>query len=70
MVLILACVCRFFCSPSVCVCVCVCVCDLLNVLQTVYTKGTRAHTHRELIREWLWEPKGNSLVYEHTRIGN
>jgi len=25
--------------------------------QTVYnTKGTRAHTHRELIRKWLWEP--------------
>ena len=24
----------------------------------VYTKGTRAHTHREPIREWLWEPKG------------
>jgi len=29
--------------------------------QTVYnTKGTRAHTHRELIRKWLWEPKGSS----------
>jgi len=28
-----------------------------------YTKGTRAHTHRELIREWLWEPKGSSLDY-------
>ena len=29
--------------------------------QTVYnTKGARAHTHRELIREWLWEPKGSS----------
>jgi len=29
--------------------------------RTVYnTKGTRAHTHRELIREWLWEPKGSS----------
>jgi len=27
------------------------------------TKGTRAHTHRELIREWLWEPKGSSLEY-------
>jgi len=26
-----------------------------------YTKGTRAHTHRELIREWIWEPKGSSL---------
>jgi len=32
--------------------------------QTVYnTKGTRAHTHRKLIREWLWEPKGSSLEY-------
>jgi len=32
--------------------------------QTVYnTKGTRAHTHRELIRQWLWEPKGSSLEY-------
>ena len=29
----------------------------------VYTKGTRAHTQRELIREWLWEPKGSSLEY-------
>jgi len=28
-----------------------------------YTKGTRAHTHRELIREWFWEPKGRSLEY-------
>ena len=28
-----------------------------------YTKGTQAHTHRELIRQWLWEPKGNSLEY-------
>ena len=28
-----------------------------------YTKGTRAHTHRELIRKWLWEPKGSSLEY-------
>jgi len=24
------------------------------------TKGTRAHTHRELIREWLWKLKGSS----------
>ena len=32
--------------------------------QAVYnTKGTRAHTHRELIRKWLWEPKGSSLEY-------
>jgi len=31
-------------------------------ITTVYnTKGTRAHTHRELIRKWLWEPKGSSL---------
>jgi len=29
----------------------------------VYTKGTRAHTHRELIREWLWEPKRSSIEY-------
>jgi len=29
----------------------------------VYTKETRAHTHKELIREWLWEPKGSSLEY-------
>ena len=35
-----------------------------NSSQTVYnTKGTRAHTHRELIRTWLWEPKGSSLEY-------
>jgi len=27
------------------------------------TKGTRAHTYRELIREWLGEPKGISLEY-------
>jgi len=26
-----------------------------------YTKGKRAHTHRELIRELLWEPTGSSL---------
>ena len=38
------------------------VCD--TVSQTVYnTKGTRAHTHRELIRKWLWEPKESSLEY-------
>jgi len=30
--------------------------------QLVYIqRGKRAHTHRELIREWLWEPKGSSL---------
>jgi len=28
-----------------------------------YTKRTRAYTHRELIREWLWEPKWSSLEY-------
>jgi len=26
----------------------------------LYTKGTRAHTHRKLIRKWLWEPKGSN----------
>jgi len=32
----------------------------------LYTKGTRAHTHRELIREWLWESKGNpSMAMPH-----
>ena len=32
--------------------------------QTVHnTKGTRAHMHKELIREWFWEPKGSSLEY-------
>jgi len=28
-----------------------------------YTKGTRAEKHRELIREWLWEPKVGSFEY-------
>jgi len=34
------------------------------------TKGTRALTHRELIRDWLWEPKGSSLeyIYIHSYI--
>ena len=28
----------------------------------IQNKGTRAHTHRELIQKWLWEPnKGSSL---------
>jgi len=37
---------------------------IIEYSQTVYnTKGTRAHTHRELIRKWLWEPKGSSLEY-------
>jgi len=29
----------------------------------LYTKGTRAHTHIELIQEWLWDPKEGSLEY-------
>ena len=29
----------------------------------LYTKGTRARTHRELIREWLREPKESSLEH-------
>ena len=29
----------------------------------VYSKGTRAHTHRELSREWLWGAEGRSLEY-------
>ena len=29
----------------------------------LYTKGTRAHAHRELLREWLWESNGSSLEY-------
>jgi len=38
--------------------------SLRTKVQTVYnTKGTRAHTHRELIQKWLWEPKGGSLEY-------
>jgi len=32
-----------------------------SVTQTVHIQ--RAHTHSELIREWLWEPKGSSLVW-------
>jgi len=37
---------------------------LRTKVQTVYnTKGTRAHTNTELIRKWLWEPKGGSLEY-------
>jgi len=36
----------------------------MSTFKDIYiTKGTRAHTHRELIREWLWEPKGSSLEY-------
>jgi len=27
----------------------------------VYTKISRAHTHMELIREWLWESKWSFL---------
>jgi len=31
----------------------------------MFTDGyiLKEHTHRELIREWLWEPKGSSLEY-------
>jgi len=29
----------------------------------IVQRGTRAHTRRELIRAWLWEPKGISLEY-------
>jgi len=49
---------------------CVCVGECRNVLiislqftDDLYTKGTRAHMPRELIREWLWEPKGSSFEY-------
>jgi len=39
------------------------------ISQTAYhTKGTRAHTHRELIRVWLWEPTGSSLKLGPARI--
>ena len=31
------------------------------------TKGTRAQTHRELIREWLCEPKG-TFIYIYIDI--
>jgi len=37
--------------------------DLLHSLTVYNTKGTRAHTHRELDQEWLREPKGSSLDY-------
>ena len=33
------------------------------IMDGLYTKGTRAHTQKELIREWLWEPKGSSPGY-------
>jgi len=29
----------------------------------LYTEEIHVHTHRELIREWLWEPKGSCLEY-------
>jgi len=32
---------------------------LLKFTDGLYTKETRAHTHRELIREWPWEPTGS-----------
>jgi len=28
--------------------------------QFIYKGDTSTHTHRELIREWLWEPTGSS----------
>ena len=36
----------------------------------LYTKGTHAHRHRELIQEWLREPTGSSLekICIHTRF--
>jgi len=29
----------------------------------LYTKGTRAHTHSELIRGWWWQPKRSDPLY-------
>jgi len=29
----------------------------------IYKEHTSTHTHRELIREWLWEPNRSSLGY-------
>jgi len=45
--------------------VCICMYLYISPMYTdaLYTKGTRAHTHRELIREWLWKLKGRSLEY-------
>jgi len=37
--------------------------QLVGFTDSVYTKSTRAHTHRELIREWRSESKGSSLGY-------
>ena len=34
----------------------------LSIYLSIY-RVTRAHTHTELIRERLWEPKGSSLEY-------
>jgi len=34
----------------------------MRVTDGSYTKE-QAHTHKELIREWLWEPTGSSLEY-------
>jgi len=36
---------------------------LMSVHRRFIYKGVRAPTHRELIREWRWEPKGSSLEY-------
>ena len=35
--------------------------QLVIFIDGSYTKGTRAHTRREPIREWLWEPKRSSF---------
>jgi len=36
-------------------------CDQPVYTDGLYAKGTRAHTHRERIREWLWELRGTPL---------
>jgi len=41
-------------------------CRMCVSIDGLHTKGTPACTHRELIREWLWEPKGSSL--EHIKM--
>ena len=43
--------------------------DTKAQVRIVDTMVTRAHTHRELIREWLWEPKGSSLEYVYVLGG-
>ena len=34
-----------------------------------YTKGTRAHTHRELIREWLWDLPVHTSLFTPGSLG-